>query len=284
MRKAIATFGIGPHRELLALVMPTFIEYSARNDYDVIVGTGDSCGRPPSWGKVLLLQRLLGDYDFVLWLDADVVILDSSMDLERTVPESAFQALPLVGHGWNQGPYPNFGVWALRRSEMSHRFLSEVWAQDDLIDHANWEQAAALRTLGWLEWPFRKVTPTRWDRGTYYLPEQWNMMPVHPIGYARGFFRHYGGMSNAQRLMEVRTDIAGLEVSQCAGVAKVRPLLRYQLGRVARVPTIQRALKIVRRSTIDLLDMMEKVRSRLSRSMPAASRAASPFTGKRRRG
>lgn len=246
MRKAIATFGIGPHQKMLALAMPTFIEYAGRHNYEIVVGTGESAGRPPYWGKVLLLQRVLRVYDFVLWLDADVVILDGSVDMASIVPETAFQALALVLED-PPDPYPCNGVWALRNSEMSHRFLSEVWGQEDLIDHKFPEQAAALRTLGWsLVSPWRKVNQTQWDEATYYLPEEWDMLPVYPIGYARGFIRHYAEMPYAVRLIEMRTDLARIAASRNTGLAKVPPLLRYQLGRVGRAVEIQKPLEKVR--------------------------------------
>lgn len=215
--------------------MPTFIEYAARHNYEIVVGTGEAAGRPPAWGKVLLLQRLLREYDFVLWLDADIIIIDSSVDVASIVPQTACQALAIITHGLNLGTSPCTGVWALRGTDLSHRFLSEVWAQEDLIDHEHWEQTAALRTLGWAESPpYRKVTKTQWDESTHYLSEEWDMLPLCPIGYTPGFIRHYGGMPNAKRRMEMRTDLAGIAASRYTGIAKVHHLLRFELGRVGR--------------------------------------------------
>lgn len=52
--------------------------YCKHHGYDFVehVGTLDP-SRPPSWSKILLLQRLVGKYDWVLWTDADVMICNN---------------------------------------------------------------------------------------------------------------------------------------------------------------------------------------------------------------
>ena len=210
VRKALATFGTGAAAELLALAFPTFADYAARHGYEIIVGDGDSVGRPPSWGKIPLLQRLLDSYDFVLWLDADALILDPTTDVETVVPASAFQAFAVVRlvPGW--GITPCCGVWALRASERSQRFLAAVWAQEDLVNHDWWEQTAVMRLTGWtIDFPLGKAQPSEWDDGTFFLHEEWDMVPKFPIGYAPGRIRHYAGWeSYRRRAFDMRTDLA----------------------------------------------------------------------------
>jgi hypothetical protein len=210
MRKALATFGTGPASELLALALPTFVDYGARHGYEIIVGDGESGGRPAPWGKVLLLQRLLKVYEFVLWVDADALILDSMVDMETVIPGSAFQAFSVVTSvpGW--GVCPCTGVWALRSCERSQRFLSEVWDQEDLTNHDWWEQTAVWRLTGWvLDRPFKKAQSSEWDDGTFFLDEEWDMIPMFPIGYAPGRIRHYAGWkSYRRRAFDMRTDLA----------------------------------------------------------------------------
>src|SRR5450432_1291489 len=45
--------------------------------------------RPPSWTKVLLLLRHLGKYEWVLWLDADAVIVRPERKLEEIADPQA---------------------------------------------------------------------------------------------------------------------------------------------------------------------------------------------------
>jgi hypothetical protein len=192
------------------LAFPTFADYAGRYGYDVVIGDGDSLGRPPAWGKIPLLQRLLQSYDFVLWIDADALILDSTVDVETEIPTSAFQAFVVTTCVPGAGLSPNTGVWALRTGARTQRFLSEIWRQEDLANHEWWEQAAVMRLTGWsIEVPLAKQRASEWDDGTFFLGEEWDMIPKFPIGYASGRIRHYAGWpSYRRREFDMRTDLA----------------------------------------------------------------------------
>src|SRR4051812_12222232 len=133
MRKALATIATGPAAELLALSFPTFLDYAARHGYDIVVGNDSEHDRSPAWGRVPLLQKLLQTYDFVVWLDADLVILDTKPDVESVMPRDAFQALVVAKR--ENDSLPLAGVWALRAGPRANAFLSRVWMQTDLISH-----------------------------------------------------------------------------------------------------------------------------------------------------
>jgi hypothetical protein len=226
LRKALATFGSGPAARLLALAFPSFSDYAERHGYDIVVGDGNGHGRPAAWGKVPLLQRLLEHYDFVLWIDADAVILDASVDLETIVPAEAFQALAIITCAPGKGTQPAVGVWALRAGVRTQEFLAEVWRQDDLVSHRLMEMAAVMRLLGWTtELPFVKERPSDWDEGTFVLDEEWDMVPQLPIGYAAGKIRHYAGWANYRRReFDMRTDLARLRGAH----------IRYRIGLLER--------------------------------------------------
>ena len=232
-RKAIATFGTGPSRQTLEIALPTFLDYSERHGYELIIGDGDSAGRPVPWGKVPLLKRLLDVYDLVLWLDADTIILDGNVDIASVIPEDAYQAFTVCDAG-ERGMTPCTGVWVLRAGERTADFLSAVWDQVDLIEHPQWEQAAVARLTGWTyDWPLKKVGPTEWEPGTHLLGEEWDMLPMFPVGYAPGFIRHYGGMDYKRRNFEMRTDLAKL-MMQRNGIRRLFPALRYGVGAIRR--------------------------------------------------
>lgn len=226
LRKALATFGSGPAAQLLVLAFPSFSNYAEQHGYEIVVGDGNGQGRPPPWGKVPLLQRLLKQYDFVLWVDADALILDASVDLETIVPADAFQAFAITTCAPGVGTSPNSGVWAFRAGARAQRFLAEVWEQDDLVFHRLWEQAAVMRLTGWtIEVPFVKERPSDWDEGTFVLGEEWDMIPQLPIGYAAGKIRHYAGWANyRRRKFDMQTDLARIR----------RAHVRYRIGLLER--------------------------------------------------
>jgi galactosyl transferase GMA12/MNN10 family len=224
-KKALVSFGTGPSAKTLAVALPTFEEYARQHGYDVITGVGDPLGRPWSWAKVPLLKRLLQSYDFALWIDADAIIVDGSVDIETEIPADAFHAF--VVHETGAGPSPCCGVWGLRSGERTQSFLDAVWQQEDLIDHRWWEQAAVMRLLGWrTEFPLAKERSTPWDDGTFVLSGEWDVIPRPALGrpYSPARIRHYGDATTERRLFEMRTDMAQLRGN--------RP--RYWLGRFER--------------------------------------------------
>ena len=208
--KAVVTYGTGPLGELLDVSLPTFRMFAERHGYDMIVATPDSDGRPPAWGKIRVLQRTLARYDVVLWIDADAVILDTSVDPDLITPADAFQALVrTTSHPECGTDSPCTGVWLLRADARAHAFLERVWEQSEFVEHHWWEQAAVMHLLGWsLDLPVGRIRASAWDEGTHWLDEQWDMLPELPIGYAPGYVRHYAGMPHSKRLRHMRTDRA----------------------------------------------------------------------------
>lgn len=208
MRKALATFGWDAAAPLLELALPTFRDYADRHGYHVIVGSR-RCDRPASWCKIPLLQGLLDSYDFVLWIDADVLILDPSIDLAAVIRDDAYQAFVVSNFGERLGQIPCAGVWALRAVPRAKDLLHAIWSQEDLIDAQFWEQSALMRLMGWtLEPPFVKTRVSEWDAGTHVLGEEWDALPVCPTGYRSARIRHYAGVPYPQRLYEMQTDLA----------------------------------------------------------------------------
>src|SRR5262249_6806351 len=147
MQKALVSFGTDDAAKTLAVAMPTFVDYARRHGYDLMTDVPMAFDRPHSWLKVPLLQQILERYDFVLWLDADAIIVDAEVDIETVVPRDAFQAFVVMDNGAGAGPC--LGVWALRSGDRSRRFLREVWAQEHLVNHKWWEQAAVMQLMGW---------------------------------------------------------------------------------------------------------------------------------------
>src|SRR5262245_20846276 len=82
---AIVTFAIGEHRKFHELSLPLMSQYARKHGFDLIVGDGNSYGRPSSWGKVPLLLNVLEYYESALWLDADTIIVDGTQDIRTEI-------------------------------------------------------------------------------------------------------------------------------------------------------------------------------------------------------
>src|SRR5262245_46465128 len=93
MSRALATFATGEHERLLELSLPRMAEYADRHGYALDARAPALPLRPPSWMKVAKLLALLDHHDAVLWLDADVVVVEQDVDLAGELDEDAIQAL-----------------------------------------------------------------------------------------------------------------------------------------------------------------------------------------------
>jgi hypothetical protein len=206
VRKALVSLGAGPQERLLALAARSFRPYAARHGYDLHLHTqADAGGRPAPWAKIRLLQALQGRYDVLVWLDADLVVVDHARDLAGELVPGRF--LHLVEHATAAGRMPNSGVVLLRTGPDCERFLADVWAQDDLIHHRWWENAAICRLLGYELDPVGPGEPTPLLRDhTAFLDPRWNSIRDAPAPHPR--IRHYPGYSLKVRTAFMVRDLA----------------------------------------------------------------------------
>jgi hypothetical protein len=210
MRKAIASIGTGPQQGLLRMASRSFRPYAARHGYDLHLHAEPlvQC-RPVPWSKVELLRRLNERYDVLVWLDADLVVVDGRRDIAEDLPRD--RLMGLVEHETPEGRMPNSGVLVLRCGDEAERFLADVWAQEDLIAHKWWENAAICRLLGYGLDPVGpgEPTPLLRDRTTFLDP-RWNSIPNAPA--SRPFIRHFPGYVPRTRGVLMAASLAEMAV------------------------------------------------------------------------
>lgn len=204
MRKAIVSLGTGPQARLLALASRSFRRYAARHGYELELRTEIlDPTRPAPWSKVVLLRELAREYELLLWLDADLVVVDASTDIAEELEDGRF--LYLVEHHTKEGRMPNSGVMMLRGGESTIAFLADVYAQEDLVTHRWWENAAICRLLGYELDPIGPGTPTALLReSTKLISPRWNSIPDAPAPHPR--IRHYPGYSLKARAVLMARD------------------------------------------------------------------------------
>jgi hypothetical protein len=205
VKKAIVSLGSGPQSRLLGLAARSFRPYAARHGYSLELHTEIvDPTRPAPWSKIVLLRRLAEEYDLLLWLDADLVIVDRSRDIADELEDGRF--LYLAEHQTKEGRMPNSGVMLMRGGEQTAGFLDEVYAQEDLIDHRWWENAAICRLLGYSLDPVGPGTPTPLlTRHTKLISSRWNSIRDAPAPGA--YIRHYPGYSLKVRAAFMARDL-----------------------------------------------------------------------------
>lgn len=160
--------------EMAAHTVPVLHRYATRH------GLAFECAnlagnRPASWMKVHAIYAQLQNADRVVWIDADVVVLDDSRNIFDELRDG-WQAM--VEHHTPSGQVPNCGVWVVTRHMIP--VLEHIWHAGRNVTHPWWEQASMLEQMGYQVVPgpiAQLAEPTElWHRTTWLGPE-WNHHP-----------------------------------------------------------------------------------------------------------
>ncbi len=171
MRKVICSFGYGEHKHFLKLSSVTFKDYASRFNYELELHYQSSKNqRPPAWGKIELIRKLLAVYDLVLWRDADAIFVNTSGgDIAEEIESK--KLIYLVQHRIAGEKIPNTGVLMLLKSSISLKLLDDIWKSTQFIEHPWWENAALIYLLGYkINLPGSEIKPTFSEENSPYLP------------------------------------------------------------------------------------------------------------------
>jgi len=116
-----------------------------------------AAGRYGAWGKVALLQHLLDDpdvglieSDYLVWIDADALVIDHTVGLEQFV-ECAAGAELIVGEDTADADWLNTGVVLLRATPWCRELLRRWWSEGGTrwhgADAVCWDQSALCSLL-----------------------------------------------------------------------------------------------------------------------------------------
>jgi len=118
---------------LLEMTWPNKQAYVKKHGY-YLFDESDSLdpSRPPSWSKIRAAQRLLKEEscDWVFWLDADTVIMNSAKTVEAFLPADTQKDLILTRQ---KGGSYNAGAWLIRKSDWSLHFLDTWWNMREFV-------------------------------------------------------------------------------------------------------------------------------------------------------
>lgn len=126
---------------ILALTWDNKARYAQKYGYYLYDASNHiDSSRPPAWSKIKAVQYLLElqqEYnpsipkcDWVLWMDADTVIMNSSIAITDFLPADPTKDL-LVGS--DKGGGYNSGVFLFRNSVWSRQILDQWWNMRDFV-------------------------------------------------------------------------------------------------------------------------------------------------------
>lgn len=118
-------------------------QYSKRHGYDFHKLADVPPGRHASWSKLPAAMSLFSQYDWLLVLDLDTIIMDHSIRVEEFLDPSADMIFAAEAGGPDSvKDLLNCGVFFARNSTWTRMFLAEAWTMTDLPEsNAWWEQA-----------------------------------------------------------------------------------------------------------------------------------------------
>jgi len=147
MKIAIASLAVGHLYRFACLEGKKSKEqYCKKQGYDFIYATkseNPSCH--PSWSKIKLLQRILQHYDWVLYLDADTVIMDDTISVDSLIDSNYSFQICRESVGTIQNV--NAGVFLIKNTPLMHQFLDDIWSRDKFTGYSFWEQSAIWQIL-----------------------------------------------------------------------------------------------------------------------------------------
>lgn len=118
---------------ILELTWENKKKYADRHGYHLFDGSRHiDSGRPPAWSKIKAVQHLLEEEgcDWVMWTDADTVIMNSKVAVTDFLPADPTKDL-LVGS--DKGGGYNSGVFLFRNTEWSRRILQQWWDMREFV-------------------------------------------------------------------------------------------------------------------------------------------------------
>lgn len=124
-------------------------QYCERHGYDFIGEVDIDHSRPVCWAKLPAVHKALHDYDWVLWADSDTLICDMSRSLQEFCDHRYDLIVQYQEHWWKlinlengTERFPiNSGVFLIRSSDWSLRFLEESYAQTQYVTRSEvWDR------------------------------------------------------------------------------------------------------------------------------------------------
>ena len=201
--RALVSISHGQYDELLDLAAPSFANYAKLHGYELLLrwDLPKPEGRAEPWNKIATLINLLPDYDQILLLDCDVVIMRPEVPFPWSEFGAANHAL-VVHEVLHDGVVPNTGVWGVTRETLP--LLEQVW--DYPVEHEGafvtepwWDQSAYMAVVGY-DPRVRPCTPATESQireaGLHRLPQEWNVLKDDAARIPNAIIRHASGVAN----------------------------------------------------------------------------------------
>lgn len=111
-------------KEVGNITYPILQKYAEKHGYHAHCITERNSDRHPVWDKVKIIRDNLDKYDWLMYVDADTLITNHTIKLEDIIDDS-FDLI--ISRDVND---INSGVFFIKSSEWSKKYLDDVWGID----------------------------------------------------------------------------------------------------------------------------------------------------------
>ena len=146
-RIAVVSISTGPvAKPYIAQAVVNKAMYATRNAYQFRLFHHLDASRPPSWSKILALKTAIKsrEYDWIMWLDGDVVITNFGTRIETLLPSDPGIDF-LITRDCNN---INMGAFLLRASKSALLSLDEIYGgphvTSKILNDLWWEQKSFI--------------------------------------------------------------------------------------------------------------------------------------------
>jgi hypothetical protein len=130
----------GPYRVIGEISSSNKEAYCRRHGHRFVCRTdGFDMSRPAPWSKIPFIRQELDAADWVLWSDADALVMNGAVPVTRFVQDCA--DIVLSGDPWHG---LNTGHMLVRATDWSREFLERVYARTEFLNDSWWENAAVI--------------------------------------------------------------------------------------------------------------------------------------------
>ena len=151
LRIGICTLSIGEqYKEYTKYSRQNKILYCEKNGYELIEDDKMyNSEKPIPWSKLLLIQKYLSNFDYLVWIDADIYIMNKDVKLETLIEKYKDYDI-ICGSDWKMA---NTGVLIVKNTDFSKIFLDKVYTNEydpkaDPNDrYLNWEQGSFINLM-----------------------------------------------------------------------------------------------------------------------------------------
>ncbi len=169
--------------EVAAKTVPAMQKYAERFGFDFAEHIDTPLDFSPSWAKIVLAkQKFSAGHQGVFWLDADALLRRFDEDIRVHLRDEYDFYFVKEDHpipGTPSQSRMNSGVWMMRNTPLTNRFLEKCMERGNIAGDEWWDQAAMIEVFGFHSMfprpPAHKPDePTEYAARLHWLPSRWN--------------------------------------------------------------------------------------------------------------